>query len=188
MKSTHNMVRGRTGYTLVEMMMVVGLLGVLTSMAVLQMAASRPGMIGDAGMRVIMSELNSARENAIAQRRTMVITFGASSIRVTRNNFPVGTTILRDVPLESGLRFGILAGSSDTPDAFGNGAATSFGGAATIMFNTDGALIDLTGAPVNGSVFILFPGLAQSYRAVTVLGATGRVRGYRWTGARWTRV
>jgi prepilin-type N-terminal cleavage/methylation domain-containing protein len=189
MKSTHTLLRGRTGFTLIEMMMVVGIIGVLASMVVLQVSASRPSMIGDGGMRMIMAELNSARENAIAQRRLMEITFvGTNTIRVTRHNFPNGTTILREVPFEAGLTFGLVGGAPDTPDAFGNGGATSFGGAATIMFSTDGSLIDNAGAPVNGTVFFLFPGMPQSHRAVTVLGATGRVRAYRWTGAKWTHV
>ena len=60
------------------------------------------------------------------------------------------------------------------------------------MFNTEGMLVDSGGIPVNGTVFLLIPtdgGFQQgSYRAVTVLGATGRVRGFRWNGGQWTRV
>ena len=35
------------------------------------------------------------------------------------------------------------------------------------------------------TVFIIFPGMQQSFRAVTVMGSTGRVRGYRWNGRSW---
>ena len=39
---------------------------------------------------------------------------------------------------------------------------------------------------INGTVFVNTPG-GGGYRAVTVLGAIGRVRGYRWNGTDWTR-
>jgi hypothetical protein len=37
-------------------------------------------------------------------------------------------------------------------------------------------------------VFLAIPNAGFSSRAVTVLGATGRVRGYRWIGNQWTVV
>ena len=66
-------------------------------------------------------------------------------------------------------------------------SATSFGAATAIRFNTEGALIDTAGAPVNGTVFLIIPGQNLSYRAVTVQGSTGRVRGFKWIGNQWRR-
>jgi len=34
-------------------------------------------------------------------------------------------------------------------------------------------------------VFVTLPNVVLSARAVTVLGSTGRVRGYRWDGSGW---
>jgi hypothetical protein len=62
------------------------------------------------------------------------------------------------------------------------------------MFNTDGTLIDTNGSPVNGSIFLSIFNQTGSTRAVTVLGATGRVRGYKWVSGpnnvngSWVRV
>ena len=44
---------------------------------------------------------------------------------------------------------------------------------------------DANGQPLNGSVYFGLLGQPSSQRAVTILGATGRVRGYKWTGVRW---
>jgi prepilin-type N-terminal cleavage/methylation domain-containing protein len=177
------------GYTLIELMLVVCLIGILGSMVVLQIGASRPGMIGDGGMRLMMAQLNFARDSAIAQRRRIEVTFvGNNTIQLTRHNVPNGTTVLQAVTFESGLQFGLVPGKPDTPDGFGNGSATDFQGAASVLFSTDGSLIDATGAPLNGTIFLMLPGSEQSWRAVTVLGATGRVRAYRWAGIKWTRV
>ena len=192
---TPGVMRNRTGilsvggFTLIEMMLVVCVMGIIAAMATFQIGSVRPGMQGDGAMRVVMAELNGAREMAIAQRRYMEIAFvGTNQIQVIRRDLPNGTTTLRDVAFESGVQYGLISGIGDTPDAFGNGSSTSFGAATSIMFSTDGALVDAAGAPVNGTVFVTIPSVSMSFRAVTVQGSTGRVRGYRWTGSQWRRV
>jgi len=175
------------GYSLIEMLMVVLFIGILGAMATFQIGNVREGMQGDGAMRLIMGQLNGAREQAIAHRRQVQVEFlGGNRLRLTRIEVPNGTTVLIDVPFESSVQFGQLPNTADTPDAFGNGTAVTF--VPTAKFNTDGALIDSSGSPINGTVFLMIPGAPLSYRAVTVLGSTGRVRGYRWTGTQWMRV
>ena len=169
-------------------MVAVAIIGILSSMAVIQIGAVRPGLEADGAMRVVMAQLNAARETAISQRRRVEIKFlNGSWVKVTRYDLPAGTTILAEVPFEGGVRYGLMANVQDTPDAFGNVAPVSFGAAPTVMFNTEGMLVDSGGIPVNGSVFLLIPNQPTSFRAVTVLGATGRVRGFRWNGG-WSRM
>jgi Tfp pilus assembly protein FimT len=171
-------------------MMVVMLIGILMSMALFQFGAARPGMVADGAMRTVMAHLNSAREVAVAQKRYVQVQFDTPNhrITVTRVDEPQGTTLLAQVPFEGGVKFG---GSdhvgSDTPDKFGRSGAVDFGAAQIIQFNSEGMLIDGLGNPINGTVFLNIPELAQSIRAVTVLGSVGRVRGYRWNGTTWTR-
>jgi prepilin-type N-terminal cleavage/methylation domain-containing protein len=177
------------GFTLIEMMLAVCVIGLLSSMAVFEIGAARPGFQGDGAMRVVMGELNTAREIAVAQRRDIRVEFlGTRRIRITRLEFPSGETVLSDLPLESGVEFRLVEGTGDTPDGFGNSAAVKFGSAVSLSFNTEGALVDSGGTPVNGSVFLAINGQPLSARAVTVLGSTGRVRGYRWDGRAWRRV
>jgi len=140
-------------------------------------------------MRVVMAQLNAARETAISQRRRVEVTFlNGYWVKVTRHNLPVGTTILSEVPFEGGVRYGLMPNVQDTPDGFGNITPVSFGAAPVVEFNTEGMLVDAGGIPVNGTVFLLIPNQPSSFRAVTVLGSTGRVRGFRWNGGQWTRV
>lgn len=190
---THRL-RDERGISLVEMMVAVAIIGVLTSMALIQIGAVRPGMQADGAMRVVMAQLNAARETAISQRRRVEIKFQNTYwVKVTRfdlnpDGTPAGTTVLTDVPFEGGVQYGLMPNVQDTPDGFGNVAPVSFGAAPTVMFNTEGMLVDSGGIPVNGTVFLLIPNQPTSFRAVTVLGATGRVRGFRWNGGQWTRV
>jgi prepilin-type N-terminal cleavage/methylation domain-containing protein len=189
MKCCTRSLRSESGFSLLEILAVLAITGVLLTMAVVQIGAVRPGMQGDAAMRVVMAQLNAARETAVAQRRLVEVSFyNGNSVRVTRYNLPNGTTVLNDLPFEGGATYGLIAGVGDTPDGFGNMQPISFGSAASIRFNTEGMLIDSGGIPVNGTVFMRIPGQPLSFRAVTVLGATGRVRGFRWNGAVWQRV
>ena len=70
-------------------------------------------------------------------------------------------------------------------DSFGNAAAVDFRGASRLFFLSDGTFVDLQGNPLNGSIFLGIPKHPETARAVTILGATGRVRAYRWTGSQW---
>ena len=181
------------GVSLVEMMLTMAVFAIVGGMAAATMTSSRRALQSDGAMRTVMSELNSARETALTQRRNVQVQFvGGNWIRVIRLELNNTTTVLRSVALEGNMTFALVAGVPDTPDLFGNGSPVAFGAAASIQFNGEGALVDGGGTPINGTVFMSFGGKAPSCRAVTVLGSTGRVRGYKWistqTGSGWYRV
>jgi Tfp pilus assembly protein FimT len=182
--------RSERGVSLIDMMVTLAVLAIVGSMATMQVGTVRRAMQGDGAMRMVMSQLNTAREMAITQRRNMEVQFvGTQWLKIIRNEVPSGTTVLTDVSLESNAQYSLVPGVVlDTPDGFGNTTAISFGTAARIMFGPNGDLIDNNGTPVNGTVFLSIPNIPESFRAVTVMGATGRVRGYRWNGTKWTRV
>lgn len=177
------------GVTLIEVMATVMFIGIITAIAAVQVGPVRHAYAGDGALRTVMAELNTAREMALAQRRLMEIRFaGGNRLQVIRHEVPDGVTVVRDVFFESGIRYALIPWLPDTPDAYGKASATSFGPAASIEFDTDGALVDAAGVPINGTVFVALPDLALSARAITIQGTTGRVRGYRWDGRQWQRV
>ena len=73
--------------------------------------------------------------------------------------------------------------------AFGNVASVYFGGQSPgppmMKFTTNGSFIDGGNTLVNGTVFMGIPGRVSTARAITILGATGRVREYHWDGTQW---
>jgi prepilin-type N-terminal cleavage/methylation domain-containing protein len=183
-------VHSERGFTLIEVMMMVTLIGILGSMAIFQIGSARPAMVADGAMRTVMGQLNLARETAVAQRRQVDVICDEDKqvLRLIRRNLPEGTTLLAETPFESGVRYGLPESlPEDTPDKFGKGAEVYFAAAQSISFNSDGMLIDGGGSPVNGTIFLMLPKQTLSLRAVTVLGSIGRVRGYRWNGVAWTR-
>ena len=170
------------------MLAVLSVIGIVSAMATMQIGTVRRSLQGDGAMRIVMTQLNTAREQAITQRRNMEVRFvGTNWLQIVRNDVPAGTTVLADAALEGNAQYSLVSGVVDTPDAFGNGSAISFGAALKLLFAPDGTLIDNDGSPINGTVFLSVANIPTSFRAVTVLGATGRVRGYRWNGRAWTR-
>lgn len=181
--------RSERGVSLIDTMVTLSVIAIVGSMATLQVGTARKAIKGDSAMRAVMSQLNIAREIAVTERRNVEVQFnGDNWVKVIRNEVPSGTTVVADVALEGNARYSLVPGVPDTPDRFGNDTAIKFGSALKIMFAPNGTLIDNSGLPVNGTVFLTIANFAESFRAVTVNGATGRVRGYRWNGSIWTRV
>lgn len=193
MKTIVHQARSERGVTLIDTMVTLGVMAIVAGMATMQIGVVRRAMKGDGAMRVVMAQLNTAREMAISQRRNIEVQFvGDHWIKTIRNEVPSGTTVMANVELEGNARYALVPGTSDTLDGFGNSTPVSFstavGPALKIMFNPNGMLVDANGSVVNGTVFLQIADFKESYRAVTVAGATGRVRGLRWNGSVWTRV
>jgi type II secretory pathway pseudopilin PulG len=187
----------QAGYSVIELMLVVGIMGVVTGIAVVQIGSSKQGLSGDGAMRVILSQSNQARELAITQRRNMRLVFTAPNlVEIKREEVPWPTaagpptlTTISSVLFEGGLQFQKIAG--DTPDALGtsdNATAIAFSIATEVKFAPDGTLIDQDGNTLNGTVFVAVPNQKLTARAVTFFGSTGRIRAYRWDGTGWRTV
>jgi prepilin-type N-terminal cleavage/methylation domain-containing protein len=178
--------QNQSGFSLIEMLIVVVILLIVMAMALMATRAIQANLRANAGLNQVVGLLRAARETSISERRNVRVEFlGANRIRLTRQEVPVGTTVIRDVNLENNIQFMLTPGVGDTPDLFGNPTAVSFGGTPSMMFMSDGTFVDANGNPLNGSVFLGVPNQPEMARAVTIVGATGRIRGYRWTGGGW---
>jgi prepilin-type N-terminal cleavage/methylation domain-containing protein len=179
-------VASEAGFSLIELLVVIALMGVLSTMAVIQIAASRPGLVGDGAARVIIGQVNQAREMAITQRHYMRVVFTApNTVQIVREDTPLTTTNIGSALLEGGMAYALVSSLPDTPDAFGNSTPISFGAVTNIKFTPDGTLVNQDGQIVNGGVFVAMANQAASARAVTILGSTGRIRLYKWNGKAW---
>ncbi len=168
-------------------MVTVGIIGVVMAMTVLVMPAALVHARADSGAAQLVATLRLAREQAIAQRRNVRVTFTAPNrVTVSRVEVPgPAATVLADTFLEGHNEYRLFLGVPDTPDAFGNGSAVSLGGAASVAFTSSGEFVDQDGDPVNATVFIGAGNDVLSARAVSVFGPTALVRAWRWGGTRW---
>jgi Tfp pilus assembly protein FimT len=180
--------RQNAGFSMTDIMIGLMVATILAGFALVNLNGIIPGMRTNEAMYQAMAQLRRGRESAIAQRRGIELRFPATNqMQLARVEEPVhNTTILSTVTLNHDCEFLTLGGIPDTPDLFGATAASiAFGGTGRIRFLSDGTLVDDAGNPVNGTVFLGMPNHPEVTRAVTVLGATGRIRGYRWTGEKW---
>lgn len=182
-----------SGYSLIELLVVVGLIAVAGGMTAAMLPSAKRNAAADGEMQRIISTLRGARDLAITDRRNVIVSFPSRQVVVSRQEVGAGGTVTGTTPvttltLEGGFDYRLYTPTlGDTPDLFGAAAATSFGGATTVLFDTEGELLDQTGDPVNGTLFIGRQSEPATARAVTILGVTGLVTGYRWDGGHWVR-
>jgi prepilin-type N-terminal cleavage/methylation domain-containing protein len=179
--------RENDGFSLVEITIALMVACVLAGFAVINMNSILPGVNANSSMYETIAQLRHGRQAAIAQRRNIQLLLpGNSQIRLMRNELPNGETVLSNTTFGNNCTFMQFDDVNvDTPDRFGNVSPKNFGGADSLTFMSDGTLVDQTGTPVNGTLFLGIAGHPETARAVTILGATGRIRGYRWTGSEW---
>lgn len=192
--------KSERGFSMIELAVVSIIIVTIAAIALIQINPSLQSARSDNAMRVVLDQLRQAREYSITNRRYVQIAFstpasGPPQIVITQINTSTahaGSTnpVLSTVYVPSPLTFNVV-GMPDTPDGFGNSTAIAFKieGTSTVpagpyYFQSDGELIDdATGSPIDGTIFLGVTGNKSSARAVTVLGSTGRVRGWRSTGA-----
>src|SRR5262252_4124153 len=83
------------GYSLPELMLTIGIIAVISAVAVFQFSSAQQSVKGDGVMRVVLAQLNTARELSIAQRRNMQLQFqGLNGLQIVRQDAPSGTTVV----------------------------------------------------------------------------------------------
>ena len=191
---------------MIEMSVVVMLILIISAMALIAYLPTLQDARFDSATRQVVDQLRQAREYAITNRRYVQVTFptvvvgGKNQYEVVmlqRNDLTAGAgavnPVLSTIILQYPAQYLVFGGTPDTPDAFGNSAAIEFEGVnggpvGGMLYQSDGELVDgATFQPINGTVFLGFPGKNTTARAITILGGTGRARGWKGTGTVWTR-
>jgi prepilin-type N-terminal cleavage/methylation domain-containing protein len=179
---------GRAGFTLIEAVMVVTIIGIVAGMAIPKAGYST--YLANSGARVLSTTLSYAQRQAISQQADIRVAFDVANkqIRVheDRNN---------DNVIDQGERVGFT--SLPEGVAFGRGAAAarpmgggavSFtriqGGLPVLVFHRDGS------ASENGIVYLstisgLSTGRSADTRALEIARATGRVSWYSFGTGQW---
>jgi prepilin-type N-terminal cleavage/methylation domain-containing protein len=185
--------RRMRGFSLIELMVVIALLLIVAGFSIMAIQpALRQGRVTNAYNTALMA-MRQARDTAVAQRQIYFVTLNGAvqpnSISITQGSTGIVTAtyfLPDDVAFdaEPGIPVSPVAPPT-TPDGFGiGGLAIDFdqgvaGGVKNVIyFYPDGSATDALGNINNGVVYVARPGFVDSSRAITLWGATGRVRGW----------
>ena len=181
--------RSSFGYSLVELIIASGLIITLTSVALISLTQTLKNARVDNAFDATLTQFKRARQAAISERCVYRVQVVAPRTIVLSQIRAGVTTPKGSVNLPTDIQFraepGIPVTRATTPDNMGVGAiaidfSIDYGGAATdVYFQPDGSAKDNIGRVNSGVAYLARPGELSSARAVSVLGATGRVKGWR---------
>lgn len=199
--------RRQSGYSLIELMLVVAMILILAAVTAVSMQPMWTQQHVDDAYNITLNSLRRAHDLAATDMREYVVTFGAPNPGVNGGTItaidPISGNQLFSEVLPPDVTFNTAtAGMPNTnatvPDNFGSnsngpfdfdwGAPGDVGAGNTIYFYPDGTAKDVNGNVNNGVVYMGFTGRLQTYRAVTLWGYTGRIRGWQLyqIGGTWT--
>jgi prepilin-type N-terminal cleavage/methylation domain-containing protein len=184
--------RSERGFSLLEILTALAIISIILAMAMLNYGNILPNFKANSAMDQLLYQLRSARERAISHRREVLVQFvGTNQLTITEIWLVGVAPPPLTMSFEGGATYMVFGGVPDIPAPFnfGNTAPVYFeglsGGPPIMKFTTNGAFIDGGNTLVNGTVFMGIPGRPSTARAISILGATGRVREYHYDGTQW---
>ena len=185
--------RRMRGFSLIEMMVVIALLLIVAAFSIMAIQpALRQGRVTNAYNTTLMA-MRQARDISVAQRQIYFVTLSNAAVpnTITITQGSTGT-VTATYLLPTDVAFDAEPGlptsptvAPTTPDGFGLGATAidfdqgiALGAKNVIYFYPDGSAADVLGNVNNGVVYVARPGFIDTSRAITLWGATGRLRGW----------
>ena len=181
------------GFSLLELLVVIAIIFILAGMAIININGALPGQQSGAGLNAAVAVFRQGRDIAIAQRRyfqlVTPVTTPPNQIGLERLELGGGVTPLPVITLPAPAQFGLDPTITTAPETGLVEPTCSgglcFGGTPTQTWQPDGTFIQANGQTLTAVVYVMVPGNPSAQRAFTILGSTGRIRTYRWTGSQW---
>jgi len=186
--------RKSRGFTLIEMMIALSIFLIMSAIFLMNIQPALKQSRVSSAYNTTLGAMRQARDLSVAQRQIYFVTFNtaASPHNVTITQGSTGT-VVATYPMPSDVGFNVVSGvptspttPPTTPDGFGTASrSVDFdqgvaGGARNVVyFYPDGSAADAVGNVNNGVLYIARPADLNSSRAITLWGATGRLRGWR---------
>jgi prepilin-type N-terminal cleavage/methylation domain-containing protein len=182
--------KSQGGFSLTELLVTVAILMVGGAVAVMNVAGAVRSSHVETAYQNTLDQLLFARQVAIDKRTVCRVDFTAPGTVSVTQAFADGTPVQTEtITLPADVQYTVVAGMptppTPTPDNLGNGTvAIDFdrvagGSGATIFFQPDGSALDAAGRTNDGVIYVARPNELTGARAITLLGTTGRLRGWR---------
>jgi prepilin-type N-terminal cleavage/methylation domain-containing protein len=174
------------GFSLPEVLVAITLFSIVSGVGVAILGPAVTTAKADSQVKRVIGLLQLARETAITRQRDveLLVDEDAGVLRLVRIDEGIEVPFM-EIALENRVQLHRFDDMGDTPDGFGGGGAVNFGGAARLLFISDGSLVSDDDMPVNGTLYFAMDGQPQTARAITLTGTTARARSYRWMGESW---
>src|SRR5438309_8144562 len=185
--------RKERGFSMLEAIAVVAILLIALSFNFVMLQPALKAARATSAYNQCFMLLRRYRQQAIDERKRYIVTFNApNSIQVSRWDVAVPVSpapvVITTQQLPTSVQFQTLAGipTANPPDNFGTGGTAidfgqgiGLGGLNYVMFMPDGSSQDINGNLNSGVLYTAATGDLYSSRAISVFGATGRIRGWQ---------
>lgn len=186
-------VEAQRGFSLLEMLTVIAIMFVVIAFAIFNMYGALPSSQTEAGLNAAVAVFRHGHDIAISERRNfqLVIPAVTPPNQIGLERLEVGGTVtaLPVTTLPGPAQFGLDPSITTAPETGLIQSTCSsglcFGGTLTQTWQPDGTFVQTNGQTLTAVVYIMVPGQPSAQRAFTILGSTGRIRTYRWTGTQW---
>jgi len=182
------------GFSLIEMMITMSVFIIAAAVVLMGVQPALKEARVSQAYNLTLAAMRQARDSAVAQRQVYFVTFNNNvapntltitqgSTGVVVNSYTLPTDVLYQVLPNFPTNQNVFP---TTPDGFGVGAAAidfdqNVAGRVlnVVYFQPDGSAQDLNGNLNSGVVYVARTNDYYSARALTLWGATGRLRGWR---------
>jgi type II secretory pathway pseudopilin PulG len=183
--------RGRSGLTVIELIMVCAVIGIIAGIAIPRFDINR--YRADAAGRLLRVLLQEAQRNAITRQSNVIVSFDLASQRLRivqdyNNNDTINVTdLIQYRKLEEGAHFSKpnwagISGTVPSASVIGSGLQT-VSGMPSVIFQRDGS------ASADLEIYVsMRDAEPRDYRGVLLTRSTGRNDMYKWNGATWLRM
>lgn len=181
------------GFSMLEMAIVVATTLTAIGVTVMTLQPTYQSQRATSAFNQCFMLMRRYRQQAIDERKQYIVTFTApNTIQISRQDVAVpvnpAPVVISTQTLAPDIQFQLIAGvpTANTPDNFGAGnraidfgQGIGLGGFNYVKFMPDGSAQDVNGNLNNGVVYVAINNQLYSSRAISVFGATGRIRGWQ---------
>lgn len=189
--------RNSRGFTLIEALIAISIVLIMSGISYYSLRPAWQDARLNAAYNGTLMTLRQARQWAVDNRKTYLVTFnpvgtpvGVNRIQINRIDAGAVGPVVNTMTLPPDIQFlnipGIPNTAAGTPDNLGTGSkpvqfdiGVAGGIENQIYFFPDGSARDIGNNVNNGVVYVARANDLYTSRAITLLGAAGRTRGWR---------